>query len=131
QLEMAEISAIRVDGQILAAELEFHHADTTFAYQSGLAEAGLEHSGGSLSLLGRIRSAIAHRRSTYDLMRGNEAYKFHWNAVEQPTVRLQLRPPTPTGHVSHQTAMLWNGSKRWVKKWIRPRATSSPSVLSK
>lgn len=115
QLGMAEISAIRLDQQLLAVELEFHGASTTYAYQSGLAMAGLQHSGGSLSLLSRIRSAIENGRSTYDLMRGDEQYKFRWNAVPSPTVRLQIRPLTTSGHLSHRSAVLLDGSKLWLK----------------
>lgn len=115
QLEMAEISAIRVDQQILAVELEFYNSTTTFAYQSGLADGGLKYSGGSLSLLRRIRNAIQNGRLTYDLMRGNEAYKFHWDAVQHPTVRLQIRSHTMSGHLSHRSSVLWDSSKQLLK----------------
>ena len=103
-LGMAEISAIEVDGVVMAAEFELHSPTTTFAYQSGLATDGLIHDAGSLSLMHRIGNAIARAKSTYDFMRGVESYKFHWGAHVQTTSQIQLWPSNLSGHLACSTA---------------------------
>lgn len=76
------LQLLEIDGETRAIEYALCDHDTVYAYQSGLDDAGAELGAGNLSLMGLIQGAIAAGKTRLDLMRGQEAYKFHWGAEE-------------------------------------------------
>ncbi|TWU39447.1 GNAT family N-acetyltransferase [Novipirellula artificiosorum] len=101
QLKMAEISAIKLDGEIVAVEFELIGPTTVYAYQAGISETGLQHSAGSLSAMVRIRTAIERGKTKFDFLRGDEPYKFRWGAQTMQTCRLRLRRRSTLGLLAH------------------------------
>ena len=111
----AVISALFVDDKPVAIEYELCNDDTMFAYQSGVdTESGLS-SPGSVSILARLRSAVASGKKTYDLMRGNESYKSHWKAQGEPTQNITIWPRNFAGTSSR----LKFHSKRKLRTAVR------------
>ena len=120
---MAEVRAIQMNGRFLAVECVLVGTRAIHAYQSGLAGAGLEHNAGALSTIAMVQSAIDRGMQRLDLMRGTEAYKFHWGARVQPMQRIGWWPPTVGGRLAHSTNLLWDLSKTMVQAV----ASASPS----
>ncbi|GIW96707.1 MAG: hypothetical protein KatS3mg111_0040 [Pirellulaceae bacterium] len=116
-IERAEIRALRLDGQYLAAEFLLLGPTTAYAYQSGLSHAGVEIYAGSLSQVVMIEDLICRGFHRLDLMRGTEEYKYHWACQERPAVRCQWRPATVPGLLAHSTAALWSYSKGLLRSW--------------
>ncbi|RMF44320.1 MAG: GNAT family N-acetyltransferase [Planctomycetota bacterium] len=108
---MAEIRAIQMDGRFLAVECLLLGPRTMYAYQSGLAVAGLEHNAGALSMITLVQSAIERGLQYLDLMRGAEEYKFHWGARIQPLQRIGWWPATVGGALGHSSSLFWQFSK--------------------
>ena len=93
----ASISAIFIDDKPVAIEYELNNEDTVFAYQSGADIDGELSSPGSVSILTRLKTAIASGKKTYDLMRGDEGYKQHWSAQCVCTCNIMVWPNTAAG----------------------------------
>lgn len=123
-LSMVEIVGLEIDGKVLAVEFELQDSKTCYSYQSGMAPEGLEHSAGSLSIMSRIKFAIQTGRTTYDLMRGTESYKFHWGAAVQPTSNFTLRRGSPANRIIHSTSNLFRFSKSLAKQLVSSYAAA-------
>ena len=93
---------LSLDGVAVAAVYGFQVAGRFYFYQSGFDPAYGKHSVGLLVLAHSIRAAIEEGASAYDLLHGNEGYKYHWTSVEQSLVRHHLYPPHPKGVVAHR-----------------------------
>lgn len=100
QSESVQLRILRIDGQPMAAEYLLVAPDCWYAYQSGLSPAGQEHAAGSLSVLATVRDAVAAGCTRLDLLRGDESYKFSWNAVRQPASTVTVRRPTPLARLA-------------------------------
>lgn len=89
-----QLRLLRIDERPLAAEYVLLGPDCWYAYQSGLSPAGQEHAAGSLSILAMLRDAVAAGCTRFDLLRGDEDYKFSWGATHRPASTLTVRPPS-------------------------------------
>lgn len=94
-----QLRTLYVDGQAVAAEYLLQDAQTWYAYQSGLSPQGEALSAGNLSILAMLRDVIACGCRRFDLLRGDEPYKFSWGAVHTPAATVTLRRPTLAGRV--------------------------------
>jgi len=122
----ARISAIFFGGQAMAAEYELVGQATVFAYQSGV-DIDLDStvdSPGSVSVLLGIKSAIDQQKTKFDLMRGDEEYKFHWKAVRKQTKNIVIWPNTVRGHITsllHTSKSRLRRCVRGTRAWIGSR----------
>ena len=71
---------LRLDEQVAACLYGFFYRGKFYFYQSGFRPAFERHSPGFLLLGYSIRRAIEEGAFEYDLLHGDEAYKFHWTA---------------------------------------------------
>ena len=81
---------LRLRGAFVAILYGFEHRGRTFAYLTGF-DPGAEALSPGVAILRRaIEHAIAAGGSEFDMLRGNEAYKYRWNARERMRYRLHL-----------------------------------------
>ena len=91
-----------LDGDVVAAVYGCAVGDKFYFYQSGFDPAFGRHSVGLLILAHSIRDALEEGLAEYDLLHGNEAYKYQWAVHERPLVRHHLYPPRLHGAVAHR-----------------------------
>lgn len=72
-------------------------SNAVYAYQGGIAEAGLDQDAGHLSLMAMARHALESGRTGLDLLRGDEPYKLSWGATHRPATTLHARPRDAVG----------------------------------
>ena len=118
---LAVITGIFSENQPVAIEYELCNQDRVFAYQSGADLSGSLSSPGSVSILARIKTALARGKKVYDLMRGDEEYKYHWNAQCERTVNFMIWPQNWRGTLAanqfHAKRKLKSCVKSMVKKF--------------
>jgi CelD/BcsL family acetyltransferase involved in cellulose biosynthesis len=79
---------LRLDGHAVAAYYGFRHGRRAFYYLGGF-DPTFERLGVGNQLLDHAMSeAWRERADEFDFLRGQEAYKYHWGAVDQPVFRL-------------------------------------------
>lgn len=93
---------LSLDGAAVASVYGFQLGAQFYFYQSGFDPAFGKFSVGLLVLAHSIRAAIEEGASTYDLLHGNESYKYHWASSERSLVRHHLYPPHTKGVVAHR-----------------------------
>ena len=91
-----------LDGVVVAAVYGCAVGGKFYFYQSGFDPGFSRHSVGLLILAHSIREALEEDLTEYDLLHGNEAYKYQWAAHERPLVRHHLYPPRLHGAVAHR-----------------------------
>ena len=84
---------LSLDGEAAASLYGFRYERTFYYYQSGFDPAYAKHSVGLLAMGLAIQRAIEEKVEEYDLLHGDEAYKFHWASEVSELVRLELYPP--------------------------------------
>ena len=82
-----------IDGRPAASLYGFCYDHTFYFFQSGFDPAFSKQSVGLLSMGLAIRSAIEEGAAEFDLLRGGEAYKFHWARESRELGCLELYPP--------------------------------------
>jgi CelD/BcsL family acetyltransferase involved in cellulose biosynthesis len=81
------------DGVPTAALYGFLYGRTFYFYQSGYDPRYRKHSAGLLAMGLAIKSAIDEGAAHYDLLHGDESYKFHWTKDVRELQHLELYPP--------------------------------------
>lgn len=88
---------LRLDGEPAAAIYGLRYGSTFLFYQSGFDPRFAQHAVG-LALMGLvIREAIAEGAAEFDMLHGDEPYKFLWAARQRGLHHLELYPPTARG----------------------------------
>ncbi len=95
------LHALRLDGDIIAvlyclADAAPGHERRHYYYLGGFDPRWRSLSPGTLLVAHAIDCAAAEGATAFDFLRGAEAYKYHWGAVDQPMYTLRLwreRPP--------------------------------------
>ena len=86
-----QLSFIEVGGKKAAGYLNFDYGNHIWVYNSGLNYEFGELSPGWVLLGYLLRWAIENGRSAYDFMRGDEAYKYRFGAIDRFVVRATIR----------------------------------------
>ncbi len=102
---------LSLDGAPVASVYGFRVGPKYYFYQSGFDPAYAKHSVGLLVLAHSIKTALEDGAAEYDLLHGNERYKYHWTSTERPLTRHHLYPPHARGVVAHRLF----GLKRQLK----------------
>jgi len=84
---------LRLDGETRAAFYCFQLGKRVYYYLSGFDVAFGKFSIGNVLMAQAIERAIADGATEFDLLRGDETYKFQWKAEERETLRLILGRP--------------------------------------
>ncbi|MER9952000.1 GNAT family N-acetyltransferase [Mesorhizobium sp. M0047] len=76
---------IAIDDQVIGAYYGFHHRQRAYAYLGGFDPDYAEVSPGAILIGHAITEALREGASEFDFLRGREAYKYSWGAVDQWT----------------------------------------------
>ena len=82
---------LTIGGRRIAAGITFEADDTIAYYNAGVDPEARELSPGVVMIARYVERAIATGRRRLDLLRGDEAYKYEWGAVDEPIQRLLVR----------------------------------------
>ena len=88
---------LRLNGRPAAVLYGLRYLKTFYFYQSGLNPEFSKHSIGLVTLGLSIKHAIEEGASEYDMLHGDEEYKFHWARSIRRLIRLELHPPNGRG----------------------------------
>jgi CelD/BcsL family acetyltransferase involved in cellulose biosynthesis len=80
-----------VGGRRIAAGITFEEGDTIGYYNAGVDPDARDLSPGVLLIARYVERAIETGRRRLDFLRGDEAYKYEWGAVDEPIQRLLIR----------------------------------------
>jgi CelD/BcsL family acetyltransferase involved in cellulose biosynthesis len=116
------LAVLTLDGKPAAAFYSFRYRNTFHFYQSGFDPAFVSHSVGLIMMGLTIQDAIAEGAAEYDLLHGDETYKFLWARSVHLLVRLELYSPGTLGGMHRATAM----AKRFAKRVLRSNLASAP-----
>jgi CelD/BcsL family acetyltransferase involved in cellulose biosynthesis len=122
---------LRLDGRPAAALYGMRYFQKFYFYQCGFDPALARHSPGLVTLAHSIRSALAEGADEYDMLHGDEEYKFHWANGARPLADLELYPRSMRGVLfsglracnragrSMARGLLPQGAAEWIMS--RPR----------
>ena len=107
---------LRLDGQPAAALYGFRYRRTFYFYQSGFDPNYSKYSVGLVSMGLAIKSAIEEGAEDYDLLRGDESYKFQWARETRELARLELYPPHLRGFLCKRAAGLSRTARSMARR---------------
>lgn len=84
-----------IGDQRVACVLSFRYGDRYYVYNSGYDPAYREYAVGVVTMGRVIQAAIAEGATMFDLLQGDEPYKYDFGAVNTEVYRLLVRPETP------------------------------------
>jgi CelD/BcsL family acetyltransferase involved in cellulose biosynthesis len=85
------LTFLSVGGRCIAAGIHFETADEILYYNAGVDPDARELSPGVLMVYAYVERALARGIGRLDFLRGNESYKYHWGAIDEPIRRLLVR----------------------------------------
>ena len=86
-----QLAFLEIGGQKTAAYLSFDFLNRIWVYNSGLDRRYMEYSPGWVLLGHLLQWANEHGREEFDFMRGDEAYKYKFGAVDRHIKRATLK----------------------------------------
>jgi CelD/BcsL family acetyltransferase involved in cellulose biosynthesis len=113
--------ALRLDGRVAAALYGFLYDGTFSFYQSAFDPRDARHSVGLVAMGLAIKSAIEEGAVEYDMLHGDEAYKFLWCRETREVVRLSLYPPTALGRVADAASAVFRDARRTMRRVVPRR----------
>ena len=108
---------LRLDGRPAAALYGFLYRGRFLFYQSGFDRAFADHSVGLVTMGLAIREAISEGAREFDLLHGDEPYKFLWANRTRPLIRLELYPPSVVASALRGLRGTVRGAKRRLRSW--------------
>ena len=85
------LAFLTVGGKRIAAGLTFETTDSILYYNAGVDPDARDLSPGVLMVERYIRRALDRGARRFDLLRGDEPYKYEWGAVDEPIQRVLVR----------------------------------------
>lgn len=116
---------LRLDGIPAASIYALRYGKVFYFYQSGFDPAYRDHSVGLVTMGLAIQRAIEEGAAEYDMLHGDEEYKFLWARGGRDLVRLDCYPPNLEGALCRQAVGLRQGLKRavrWPQRLMGARA---------
>lgn len=101
---------LEVDGVGVAASLEFAHHGRVYMYNSNVSGPPdvMKQSPGLLVKIFAIRQGISEHMREYDMMRGDESYKYdHLKGLERFNTTMRLAAPSTDGRIRFRLYLLW------------------------
>ena len=83
-----QLGQYRVGDRVIFALVGFHDEVTCYFYNAGMDPAAKDLSPGVTGAAAYLRFELEHGCRRFDFLRGGEAYKYEWGAVDQPICRL-------------------------------------------
>ena len=88
--DMLRLHALKLGDQIIAAAMALHAGPAIAFYLSGYDRGYAEFSPGNLLLAAMLEGALAEGRTEAHFLRGGEAYKYAWGAIDRRNATLRL-----------------------------------------
>ncbi len=110
---------LRLDGVPAASIYALRYGSAFYFYQSGFDPGYSAHSVGLVSMALTIQRAIEEGAAVYDMLHGDEEYKFLWARTARDLVRFDCYPPTAAGAFYRRVMGLRQGLKlaaRWPRR---------------
>jgi CelD/BcsL family acetyltransferase involved in cellulose biosynthesis len=108
---------LNLDNAARAAIYGLQYRQTFYFYQSGFDPAYSKQSVGLVVMGLAIKEAIEEKASEYDLLHGEEEYKFHWAHKQRNLGRIELFPPHARGRI-YKRAIHFNRSARQMVRRV-------------
>lgn len=112
---------LRLDGRPAAALYGFRYGDRFLYYQSGFASDFADYSVGLVTMGLSIRAAIEEGVREYDLLHGEETYKFLWASRTRELSRIELFPPRLEARLRRALRSAVRGTKGLVRSCLLDR----------
>jgi CelD/BcsL family acetyltransferase involved in cellulose biosynthesis len=109
---------LSADGQPVSALYGFRYGDIFSFYQSGFDPGWAKQSVGMVTMGLAIESAFGEGCAEFDMLHGDEAYKFHWARQVHELSRIELFPPGPRGLITQGVCVLAKTARRAGKKLL-------------
>ena len=107
---------LTLSGRPVGAFYGFRYIDKYCFYQSGFDDAFIRQSVGLVTLGLTIREAVEEGAAEYDMLHGDESYKFLWTENVRPLYRLELYAPGVAGGIHRHSAVAFAATKKLVKR---------------
>lgn len=118
QREWLRLFILFLDGVPAAAIYAFMYNNKYYFYQSGFDPAFSRYSVGLVMMGLTIKAAIDEGADEYDMLHGNESYKYLWAQAHRDLVRINLYPRTAIGILYRRAIDLKMGIKKCIR-WPR------------
>lgn len=105
---------LRLDDKPAAAVYGFFYHDVFYYYQAGFAPEFSQYSVGYLAIGLTVKKAFEEGAHEYDMLHGEEEYKYTWATSDRELVRLTIFPPTAKGRLCEQYLGLRNSAKALI-----------------
>ncbi len=109
---------LRIGGLPAASVYCFRYRRTFSFYQSGFDPGHAKQSVGLVTLGLAIKSAIEEGADEFDLLHGDEPYKFHWAYQTRELGRLELYPAHVLGALCRRTVELQRAARRAARRLL-------------
>jgi CelD/BcsL family acetyltransferase involved in cellulose biosynthesis len=109
---------VNLDDVPRAAIYGLRYGPTFYFYQSGFDPDYSKQSVGLVVMGLAIKQAIDEGASEYDLLHGEEEYKFHWARDQRNLGRIELYPPHACGRVYKRAIHFNRAARRMVKRML-------------
>jgi CelD/BcsL family acetyltransferase involved in cellulose biosynthesis len=115
--EKVVMAFIFIDLLPLAAYYCLRHNKKFYYYQAGISEEGEKRSAGSVLLSLLIEQAFQEGCREFDLLRGEEDYKYFWTDTARQNYSITIRKNNLAGAVSHKAFLLSQKMRMVKRKW--------------
>jgi len=107
---------LRLDGKPAASLYGFSYHQVFYYFQAGFDPLYSKYSVGLVTMGLAIKSAIEEGVDAYDLLHGDEPYKFHWAPAARELGRLELYPPGARGLLYKGTLEVSRATRRMARR---------------
>lgn len=112
---------LKLDGVPAAALYGFRYGHVFNFFQSGFDPCYAKHSVGLVLLGLTIKSALEEDVAQYDLLHGDEAYKFLWTSTARALGRMELYPPGMRGRVYEGAHVMGRVARKLARRVLPGR----------
>jgi CelD/BcsL family acetyltransferase involved in cellulose biosynthesis len=109
---------LRLDGKPAASLYGLRYGGTFYFYQSGFDPAYDRYSVGLVTMALAIKAAIEEGAEEYDLLHGDELYKFHWAKEVREIAQLDICPKRASVTVYQGAIHLNRGLRRLARRLL-------------
>jgi CelD/BcsL family acetyltransferase involved in cellulose biosynthesis len=121
---------LRLGEEPAASLYGFRYGRSFNFYQSGLDSAFGKLSAGLVTMGLTIKSALEEGAGEFDLLHGDEDYKFLWARQTRELCRFELYPPCISSLLYKRAVGFGRMAKRWYGTYVRPPRLPHPRPIS-
>ena len=113
---LVELSALEVNGRMVAGSLSFVERDTLYYYMPAWEPRLAAYAPSGLLLAYLVEGAFARGLRRFDFMLGDESYKAQWATEQRRTVRLVIGNRGPRGLAGWASIVAWQWGRNRARK---------------